>query len=497
MPRSHTLLAALLALVIGPVVLAAPAGAHAGGSADERAKKRQQFTDGVNVPVVSSPNIRFVENFPETAAISGIFAKGAPYFYVSSTDSISVFDVSDPVHPTLTGTLPNLVFENEAMNYGEKKVDGVVNRFVLVGADLVEYGPTEPDHLGRSNEVMVVDVTDPTRPYIRSRVATRTNTHTVSCIDESDCQYAYTAGGNGTFSVVDLTDLDAPRELGVFGSPAGDPNAVFTRGAGHKWNFDDAGYGVHTGSGGSAIFDVSDPTDPVLAATTDRNGTRGPWNDFIHHNSARPNASRFASGTAPSVAAGNVLLVTEEDYENTDCATAGSFQTWHVGRLDGTPGSIRPLDRINPVDIGEGVSAPHLAFCSAHWFDYHQSGIVAQGYYEGGLRLIDTRDPSDLKEYGYVASGLSEVWDAYWVPSRNSHGGATGRKTNVVYTVDAVRGLDVYTVDLPGSGGATSQPLLGSLGGADGPAAAVIALLVAGLAPLGIARRRRLADPAR
>jgi hypothetical protein len=482
-------LAAAAAVVLAGTALAPAASAHETDS-ERMSQKRKQFTDGVSVPVISSPNVRFVTNVPDTAAISGVFARSAPYFYVSSLDSITVYDVSDPVAPKITGVLPNLVFENEAMNYGEKKVDGVVNRFVLVGADLVEFSPTEPDHVGSSNEVMVVDVTDPANPHIRSRVATQTNTHTVSCINESDCRYAYTAGRNGKFSVVDLTDLDNPRELGVFDSPAGGPNAAFSGGAGHKWNFDEAGYGVHTGSGGSAVFDVSDPTAPRLVATTDEHGVQGPWNDFIHHNAARPNAAQFRPGAAPSLGRGNVLLVTEEDYENTDCATAGSFQTWHVSRLDGSPGTITPLDRLNPVDLGEGVSAPHMAFCSAHWFDVHQSGIVAQGFYEGGLRLVDVRDPRDIKEYGYVASGLSEVWDAYWVPQRNSKGVARAAKTNIVYTVDAVRGLDVYTVDLPGS--TSSTPLLGGLGGPD-PAVSVLAVGLLGLTGLALLQRRRLA----
>ncbi|HEU4913155.1 MAG TPA: hypothetical protein VFV76_14795, partial [Actinomycetes bacterium] len=508
--RPAGVLVATAALALSGAAVAAPAAAH---QTDESKapQKRQQYLDGVSVPVISSPNIRFVGNFPETAAISGVFAKSAPYFYVSSTDSISVFDVSDPVRPRLTGTLANLVFENEAMNYGEKKVDGVVNRFVLVGADLVQYSPDDPTSVGRSNEVIVVDVTDPANPSVRSRLKTTTNTHTVSCINERDCQYAYTAGRRGEYSIVDLSDLDNPREVDAdpatagtqpFTSPAGGPNAVFTTGAGHKWNFDDAGYGIHTGSGGSAVFDVSDPVAPRLVATTDENGTKDPWNNFIHHNSARPNAASFDATAAPSLAKGNVLLVTEEDYENTDCATAGSFQSWQVTSLDGTPGTIHPLDRINPVDLGEGVSAPHMAFCSAHWFDVHQSGIVAAGFYEGGLRLIDARDPRDLKEYGYVASGLSEVWDAYWVPQRNKSGVATDSRTNIVYTVDAVRGLDVYTVDLPGSAGSTS--LLGSvagalplgpLGGPD-PAVMVLATGLVGLVGLAAVRRRRLGVPA-
>jgi hypothetical protein len=511
-------LAAGLALGLG-VATAVPAAAHGGGSGPA-SSKRQQFEDGVSVPVISSPNIRLVTNVPDTAGISGVFARSAPYFYVSSTDSITVYDVSDPTHPTPTGVLANLVFENEAMNYGEKKVDGAVQRFVLVGVDTIEASPTAPDHIGRSNEVMVVDVTDPTDPRIRSRVATTTNTHTVSCIHQTACRYAYTAGRNGQFSIVDLGDLDHPREVDSdpamagtqpFASPAAGPNAAFTSGAGHKWNFDDAGYGTHVGSGGSAMFDVSDPVHPRLVATTDEHGTQGPWNDFIHHNSYRPNAAGFVPGQSPDVRNGNVLLVTEEDYENTDCSTAGSFQTWQVGSLDGTPGAITPLDRINPVDLGEGVSAPHMAFCSAHWFDYHPSGIVAEGYYEGGLRLLDVRDPRDIKEYGYVASGLSEVWDAYWLPARNAAGVATGGKTNIVYTVDAVRGLDVYTVDLPSGGtGGTGGGLLSTLTGAFGldgsgvtggadvdPAAALGILALVALAGLSAARRQHLASVAR
>ena len=184
--RNGRVLAAVAALTLVCLVGAAgPAAAQTGSSGKDRKEKRQQFLDGVSVPVISSPNIRFVGNFPETAAISGVHAKSAPYFYVSSTDSISVFDTSDPVHPRLTGTLPNIVFENEAMNYGEQRIDGVTNRFVLVGVDAVEFAPTDPSHVATGNEVMVVDVTDPANPRIRSRAKTTTNTHTVSCIAET------------------------------------------------------------------------------------------------------------------------------------------------------------------------------------------------------------------------------------------------------------------------------------------------------------------------
>ncbi len=113
--------------------------------------------------------------------------------------------------------------------------------------------------------------------------------------------------------------------------------------------------------------------------------------------------------------------------------------------------STRSTRRTSPSEFGGGLTLPAGAFCSAHWFDYHQSGIIAQGYYQAGLRLVDVRDPRHITQYGFATGGGTEVWDAYWVPERNARGQATGKKTNFVYTADAVRGIDVYQVDLPGS----------------------------------------------
>jgi hypothetical protein len=88
-----------------------------------------------------------------------------------------------------------------------------------------------------------------------------------------------------------------------------------------------------------------------------------------HHNSWWPHRPRFEAGRRAELANGNVLLVTEKDYEQTDC--------------------------------------------SVHWFDYHQSGIVAGAYYNGGVRLIDARDPRDLKSFGFAFGAASETWDSY------------------------------------------------------------------------------------
>ena len=232
------------------------------------------------------------------------------------------------------------------------------------------------------------------------------------------------------------------------------------------------------------MWDVERPRHPRLLATTGRAGGAGDasgadgYNDFIHHNSFRPNAAAFTPNSAPSLRNGNILLVTEEDYEQTDCTQAGSFQTWHVKRLDGGAGGIVPLDKVELSDLGS-YPLPQGAFCSAHWFDYRPGGIVAIGYYGGGTQFIDVREPKRLKPYGHAFWGASEVWDAMWVPRYSRSGTQTGGTSNVVYAIDLVRGLDVYSVDVPGPVGL--QPT-----GAGAPDRSLTDMAAASAAPAGL-----------
>jgi hypothetical protein len=440
---------------------ALPASGHGGGG-DGQEVREEFLASGAAVEPLTSNNVHFLANFPDTQAISGDFSLSTEHFYVSSLDSITVFDISNPETPAVTGVMDNLTFENEAMNYGEQTFKGgELRQFVLVGVDLHQASHTDPQHVnpGQGKELVLVDVTDPTNPHIRSRVKASSSTHTVTCVLKTDCRWAYSAGSRGTFSIFDLRDWNNPKEVDSdpntegtqgFGSPGLDPNEVFSRGAGHKWNFVGNNIAYHTGSGGTAAFDVSRPQHPKLLTTTTDVALTGPWNNFIHHNSWQPHVFRYKPNAPASLKNGNVLLVTEEDYEQTDCSLAGSFQTWRIGSLK-RDDAITPLDRVELTDLGgpDQLIPPASAFCSAHWFDYHHNGIVAVAYYNGGVRLVDVRDPKDIKAYGYAASGVGQTWDAYWVPKRDEQGNALRPKTNILYSVDIGRGLDVYSVDLP------------------------------------------------
>ncbi|MFC6288427.1 hypothetical protein ACFP3Q_16115 [Nocardioides sp. GCM10027113] len=450
--------------------VAAPATAHV--DRDRLAQVRSDLlAEGEGTPVTSG-NVQHVATKPGTTGISGCFMQTAPLFVTSGLESVQVWDVSQGTNPTQTGVLPNPVFENEAMNCGERRTKKGTKRFALVGIDLYQASPDDPQHVNvGGDELMIVDVTDPAKPTIRSRVASTSGTHTVACVEETDCRYAYSSGNRprdgkpGTFSIFDLRRLDKPVEVDA--DPTQEGVQPFTSPtAGHKWNFDAAEFGAFTGFGGTSLFDVSNPREPRLVTTTGEagqgKGAGEGYNDFIHHNSYRPNADAFRPDAPPSLENGNILLVTEEDYMETDCSLAGSFQTWHVKRLDGTPDAIVPLDKVELSDLQAQQPAslplPHGTFCSAHWFDYHQSGIVAVGYYGGGSQLVDVSNPKKLTSHGYAYWGASEVWDTMWLPVYNKRGKQKDARTNVVYSIDLVRGLDVYSANVPGDGaGKTPQ----------------------------------------
>lgn len=459
MRLSLSALAASL-LVGSSLALAAPAAPASADSTRDRLAEMSE-RQGRTSSVVESPRIAQLSANPTQTGISGCFMKTAPIFVTSGVDSLRVWNVSDPAQPRLVGTLLNALFENEAMNCGERTTSRGTQRFALIGVDLVQAAPDDIAHVNAGgNELIVVDVTKPSAPTILSRTPGSTSTHTVACVEERSCRYAYSAGGRDDFSVFDLRNLRKPVEVDARPKQAGvQPFASPT--GGHKWNFDAAGIGTHTGFGGASMWDASSPARPQLITTTGKAGAgedpRFPgYNDFILHNSFRPNATAFKPGKRPSIANGNVLLVTEEDYEQTDCALAGSFQTWWVKRLDGTPSAIVPLDKVELADLGT-FPLPRGAFCSSHWFDYRPGGLVAAGFYGGGTQVLDVRDPRDIKPYAHSIWGLSEVWDAMWVPVYAS-GKQTGARTNVLYSIDLVRGLDVYAVDVPGDGRGAVPP---------------------------------------
>jgi hypothetical protein len=376
-------------------------------------------------PLAKSDNVQLVAHIPGSAA--GMNFKDH-YAYVSGWAGITVLDIATPASPQLVGALPLPHFENEDVD--------------LCGNTLIVVNDRVTRDLG--SIMYVVSIADPTKPAVIAVLPLgltgngRGSGHIANFV-KPDCTQAWLDGGDHV-EVVDLTVPSAPRSLGKFESAASLSDAFKVT---HDTELDSTGTLWSVGGGGAAGYRLtSDPLAPQLLGTT---GTAGrnpsPYNDFILHNSQRR---------------GKTLLVTEEDYIDTDevppggCRGQGKFETWDVSQL-GKTGDITPQGtwetELNGMFTGGAVDskAPVTVNCSSHWFDA-QAGVAAVGWYEQGVRFLDYRTPTDIAQVGYYIPANGSTWAAYWSP--------TDRNGEIVYTADAYRGVDVLRIE---SGGTTGK----------------------------------------
>jgi len=375
-------------------------------------------------PLAASSNVQLLANIPGSAA--GMNFKDH-YAYVSGWGGITVLDIAQAASPQLVGALPLPHFENEDID--------------LCGNTLVVVNDREARDLG--SIMYVLSIANRTAPTVVAVLplgltgSGRGSGHIANFV-KPDCSQAWVDGGDHV-EVVDLTVPSAPRSLGKFESAASLSDAFKVS---HDTELDNTGTVWNVGGGGAAGYRLTaDPLAPQLVGTT---GTAGrnpsPYNDFILHNSQRR---------------GKTLLVTEEDYIDTDevppggCRGQGKFEAWDLSPL--SKGAITPLGtwetELNGMFTGGAVDskAPVTVNCSSHWFDA-KAGVAAVGWYEQGVRFLDYRTPTAINQVGYYIPANGSTWAAYWSP--------TDPNGEIVYTADVYRGVDVLRIN---SGGLTGK----------------------------------------
>jgi hypothetical protein len=370
----------------------------------------------VDPPLANSSNVQYLGHIPGTAA--GMNFKDH-YAYVSGWGGITVLDIAQPEAPKLVGALPLPHFENEDVD--------------LCGNTLLVVNDRAEQDLGAV--MYVINIANRTTPVLSAILPLgltgegRGSGHIANFVTPN-CTQAWVDGGE-LVEVVDLTIPSAPRSLGKFESAASLSDNFKVS---HDTELDSTGTVWSVGGGGAAGYKItSNPLAPQLLGTT---GTAGrnpsPYNDFILHNSQRR---------------GKTLLITEEDYIDTDevppggCRGQGKFETWDLSRL--SKRQITPLGtwetELNGMFTSGAVDskAPVTVNCSSHWFDA-KSGVAAVGWYEQGVRFLDYRSPTQITQVGYYIPANGSTWAAYWAPTD-----PTGQ---VVYTADAYRGVDVLKI---------------------------------------------------
>ena len=375
-------------------------------------------------PLAASNNVRVLEHVPGSAA--GMNFKDH-YAFVSGWGGITVLDIAKADSPRAVGSLPLPHFENEDVD--------------LCGDTLIVVNDRVTRDIG--SVLYVVDIASPASPKLAAVLplgltgSGRGSGHIANFV-KSDCSQLWVDGGDHV-EVVDVSNRSAPRSLGKFESAASQSDAFRVT---HDTELDSTDTVWNVGGGGAAAYKLtSDPLAPQLLGTTGAEGANpSPYNDFILHNSQRR---------------GKTLLVTEEDYIDTDevppggCRGQGKFETWDISGLRN--GAITPSDtwetELNGMFTGGSVDskAPVTVNCSSHWFDA-KSGVAAVGWYEQGVRFLDYRKPNDIKQVGYYIPANGSTWAAYWSP--------TDPNGEIVYTADAYRGVDVLKID---GGGTTAK----------------------------------------
>jgi LVIVD repeat len=374
-------------------------------------------------PLATSSNVHMLGHVPGSAA--GMNFKGN-YAFVSGWGGITVLDISKADDPQLAGALPLPHFENEDVD--------------LCGNVLIVVNDREAKDLG--SIMYVIDISTPTLPSVDAVLPLgltgngRGSGHIANFV-KPDCTQTWVDGGDHV-EVVDLTDPAAPHSLGKFASAAAD-SAAFN--VSHDTELDSTGTVWNVGGGGAAAYKLTtSPLNPQLVATTgDAGRNPSPYNDFILHNSQRR---------------GKTLLVTEEDYVDTDevppggCRGQGKFETWDTSNMKS--GQVTPQDtwetELNGMFTGGAVDskAPVTVNCSSHWFDA-KNDVAAVGWYEQGVRFLSYRNPTDIQQVGYYIPANGSTWAAYWSP--------TDPNGEIVYTADAYRGVDVLKIDGGGGNG--------------------------------------------
>lgn len=386
-------------------------------------------------------------------------------FFVPSgvgTGGVWALDVTNPEQPIPAGFLPIPLTQNEDIEVSASK------KIALFSADgrRAASVPFVGDACGQDltaqqrailcarigGALVVVDISTPSAlkplsvfPYpevsgfAENGLPRSGPGHTATCI--LDCNFVYVTNGRGfdrAVYVIDLRDPANPVEMGWVSSPAAAPANGFSPGVLHDVNVDKFGNVWMVGSGGTAMYaPITDPLKPKLLATISA-ADNAKTNQLIHHGSLRFDK--------------NTVLIAEEAFGD-GCGKAdagrgdynkdgsddedGSLQTWSI---DLRKKRINLLDTWDS-ELAESSAAGTLkgavgVTCSSHWFDVNANKVVADGWYEQGVRFLDVRNPRKIRQVGYWLAPGAAASQAQYVPGRN----------DIVYVADYARGIDVIRI---------------------------------------------------
>lgn len=408
------------------------------------------------------------------------------YAYLSTNDSVSVVDCSNPSLPVLVERAPAPGNEPPIRNWRDLKVGDIG------GTPIVSMSQDN----GNPGGVVIYDASDPEN-LERGRVyATGTGTHNHLIDPDRDVAYLTTndpftdprivivdiSGGLGDTKQVDvpvtrenvtpddpvlsifkLADVNEPMaRAGI--NPA---HEIFVERRGNGRNAHHVAHFCFWDAGLVSV-DVSDPANPFAVAHFNALEDAGvpprSTTEFQSRYIGMPGNTHYSKATPD----GDYLFVGAEAYPD-PTGTAIPEEHGDIKVFDLTEMNLRsPLNTDaptydptapEPVECIKPPAQPSYgALRTSHNFDFSEDGTrFYSAWYQGGIRAYDTSDPTEIVE---LASYINPNGNAFWGAQAlaGEHTDAADDKRFAVGSDRNGRGIDVLELTSADSGSAADAP---------------------------------------
>jgi hypothetical protein len=417
------LVSVLAAMAVSmPMAAAADLGAiSAVGPSAERAEAEGGELDAVDIERVA----HFAYGDPSMPGTDSFFASGTDlafegdFVYAAeqasngnSEGGVHIIDVSDPDDPQKVGFVNCPGYQND--------VAVVSEGIIALGYHSLTYVDDSDCPNAVPGGVTLFDVSDPEAPFqLGTTPPLPGGTHTLTTSPSGEFIYASPGGianGGGVQQIIDVRELDEE----VYPVHTFQPNRTGCHDFGFFTSVDDREMGVCIGLAESQIWDLADPTAPVITSRI-----ANPLMQFMH--------------SAVVTDDGRYLVIGDEAIGANDClgGPTGAMYAYDIS----TPELPIPLSYFG-IDRTHGDAAVNtegrVNWCTAHIYDFIPgTHIMVSSWYSGGVNIIDWGDdflsPREIAHYrtdgSYADSEVTNYWSAYWHEGR-------------IYANDRVRGLD-------------------------------------------------------
>ncbi len=348
----------------------------------------------------------------ETTAVDGLWLHDDKAYLSGPGAGLRIFDISDPANP--------IVLANQTADVGNSR-----------DVDIMVHPNGRTYAVLSSGAVDLVDVTDPTNPFLVSSPGS--GSHNMAVVPNSTIVYnslsintdlgvAHGTPETGKIQIVDFADPEAPivKEFffpAVIQTPMGVPKVVASTTC-HDITFH-AGrqLGYCAGVSDTQIWDIADPWNPKIIQVIDWPGIN------IHHGvwatldgNMLILGDEVAGVAAPVPGCGNEMPTSALwfiDVTNIETPTPlGYYQVSHDA-------------------VGASAEEGRPIYCSTHFGTLVEDRpMMVMGHYSAGTALIDFSDPANAREVAlYTATGTN-TWEARYYKGH-------------VYTGDTGLGMEI------------------------------------------------------